>query len=197
MALQWVATAALAGAEGALSAQPLEPSTLRLWRLADRRVLLRPPPWRTNLPGALEASELAPLMREGMALMPYQDSGAAVVDVAPENLSHRHGSAAATVAKTLRIGDGGVIWLMTPPKRLRKDPACFSLVRYLNSWSRAIRDGRYHSGLFLTTAIPLANPRFEWLARWDFAVATRRMGFAASPSMRRCPERRCGPDRGC
>ncbi|MFN7677997.1 MAG: hypothetical protein ACK5QW_05290, partial [Cyanobacteriota bacterium] len=102
LALQMVATAALAGAEGVLGPQPLALATLRHWRLAELRFLLRPLPWRADLPGTLEGGEVATLMREGMALMPGQDTSAAALDAAAADLGQRHGLAATTAAKTLR-----------------------------------------------------------------------------------------------
>ncbi|MFN7677060.1 MAG: hypothetical protein ACK5QW_00490, partial [Cyanobacteriota bacterium] len=98
----------------------------------------------------------------------------------------RPGLAATTAATTRRRRDGVVIGLMGAPRGWGADPA--SLAVYLNAWSTEIRAGAYEAGLFVTTAIPLANLSVDWLARWEPALPAPMMGFAltnngTSPTM--------------
>jgi hypothetical protein len=171
---QWQATPALAEGEGARCDNPVERSSLRLWRSAGLRFLLRPLPWQNQPGGGLSGEELDTVVREGLAVMPFQDpSGAA--EGPSEALGQRHGEAAVDAAGRVGIPSGVVIWLAGVPQGLAADPA--APTAYLNRWAQTVSQAGFGTGLFLTATTPGNNLPFEWFCGWDPTVTPPMLGF--------------------
>jgi hypothetical protein len=186
LALKMIAPPALAEAEGAWCDNPVEVASLRLWRMAGLRFVMRSLPWQASSGGALAEEELSALLRLGFAVMPFQDPSssfepasqdpsASAPPAAMEDLGRQHGEAAVQAAQRLRLSRGVVIWLAGSPRTAVADPTSGML--YINAWSQAVMDGGFASGLLMTTATPLTNLRCDWLGRWDGAVPPPMLGF--------------------
>jgi hypothetical protein len=171
---QWRGTPALADAEGARCDNPVERTSLRLWRGAGLRFLLRPLPWQDRPGGGLSGAELDTVMREDLAVMPFQDPSAES-EGPSEEMGRRHGQAAVDAAGRVAIPSGVVIWLAGVPQGLATDPA--ALTPYLNLWSQTISQAGFGTGLFLTATSPRNNLQFEWLCGWDPTVTPPMLGF--------------------
>jgi hypothetical protein len=170
----WLAVAASDGSEGARCDSPVDTDSLRLWQMAGLCFLMRSLPWHSRLGGALTGSEVSTVLREGLALMPFQDPSFDV-EGPIEALGRRHGQAAVEAGQGLRLPDGLVIWLSNVPGVVARDPAV--LRGYLNLWCQSVVEAGYSSGLFLTGASPLSGLQFDWFCRWDPAASDPMLGF--------------------
>jgi hypothetical protein len=178
---QWRGTPALANAEGARCDNPVERTSLRLWRSAGLRFLMRPLPWQERLGGGLSSEEVDSVVREDLAVMPFQDASGEA-EGPSEAMGQRHGEAAIEAAKRVGIPRGVVIWLAGVPRGFAADPS--ALTPYLNLWSQTISTAGFGTGLFLTATTPRNNLQFEWLCAWDPTVEPPMLGFA----LRRDPD---------
>jgi hypothetical protein len=174
ISLRKLALAATADAEGARSDRPVEHATLRQWRSAGLRFLMRPLPLANQPEGALSQEELDGLLREGLALMPCQDPSAAVAG-SLEDLGRLHGEEASQAAEKLGMASGVVIWLSSFPEVIGANPA--AVLPYLNLWSQTVKEAGFESGLFLTGTLPSSGLNYDWLCRADPTVSPPMLGY--------------------
>ena len=185
LALKMIVTPATVDAEGAWCDDPVEMPSLRQWRTAGLSFLMRPLPWTSSPGGALDGEELTTLLRLGFAVMPFQDPSSTADVSLPEpspagfspmaELGRLHGQVALQAAQRLQMGQGMVIWLAGYPANAPGDPE--SRMLYINSWSQAVGDGGFGSGLLLTRDTPLTNLRCDWLGGGDPSVFPPMLGF--------------------
>lgn len=177
VSLRKLSLPAIADAEGARCDRPVERATLRQWRLAGLKFLMRPLPMQNQPEGSLSREELDGLLLEGLALMPYQDPSAAVA--APlEQLGRLHGEEASQAAKSLEMASGVVIWLTSLPAVISADPA--AVLPYLNLWSQTVSAAGFESGLFLIGTLPSSGLNYDWLCCSDPTVPLPMLGYGLS-----------------